>query len=226
MAPPGAWSKSREASRVRRAAMGRRQTDVIVLAADIRHSTDLMNEAFNQYVFASTLEEFIAASRVSVGRNRGWFANFTGDGFLAFWPTTDGTRNVNVRRALLTVSDLFAEFEAVHIPRFASNAWRYREDTGLGIGLDHGEVAVVEVGEEATIVGRSVVGATRLVSAALEWEVLANNHLGVYVISQIAAGELPGINVKKVVVPTKDSEAVRAYSVEYEWTQRPLRPRI
>jgi class 3 adenylate cyclase len=225
MSPPDAWQKSREASRVRRAAMERKSTDVIVLAIDIRHSTDLMNEASDQYVFASTLEEFIASSRSVVGRNRGWFANFTGDGFLAFWPTTDGTRNTNVRRALTSISELFSEFETVHIPRFASNAWRYREDTGLGVGLDHGEVAVVEVGEEATIVGRPVVGATRLVSAAYEWEVLANNHLGVYLTNQIASGELRGINVEKVVVPTKDSEDVRAYSVEYEWSQRPLHAR-
>lgn len=34
--------------------------------------------------------------------------------------------------------------------------------------------------------------------------------------SQIAAGELQGIDVDQVVVPTKDSEALRAYSIEYE----------
>jgi class 3 adenylate cyclase len=225
MCPPALWPNSREARRVRKAALDRRETDVVVLAADIRHSTDLMGHAVDQYVFAATMEAFVAASRDCVWRNRGWFANFTGDGFLAFWPTTEGTRNTSVERALLAISELFAEFESVHIPRFASNARQYREDTGLSIGLDHGEVAVVEVGEGATVVGRPVVGATRLVSAGYEWEVLANNHLGVYLTGQIAVGVLQGVDIKQVTVATKDSQALRAYSIEYEWTQRPLRPR-
>lgn len=92
--------------------------------------------------------------------------------------------------------------------------------------MDHGEVAVVQVGDAATIVGRAVVGATRLVAAGLDWEVLASNHLGVYLSGQIERGALSGVNVRAEVVTTKDFEAVRAYSVEYEWSQRPLRPRL
>jgi class 3 adenylate cyclase len=225
MSPPALWPNSRAARRVRKAAVDRRQTDVVVLAADIRHSTDLMNDALDQYVFAATLEAFVASSRDCVWRNQGWFANFTGDGFLAFWPTTEPTRNRSVGRALRAISELFAEFESVHIPRFASNARQYREDTGLSIGLDHGNIAVVEVGDGATIVGRPVVGATRLVSPGYEWEVLANNHLGEYLTAQVAAGELQGVDIKQVTVATKEAQALRAYSIEYEWTQRPLHSR-
>jgi class 3 adenylate cyclase len=225
MAPPGSWPRSREANRVRRAAMERTDTDVVVLAADIRHSTDLMNEAVDQHVFAATLEGFVSSSRECVWRNRGWYANFTGDGFLAFWPTTNGTRNASVRRALATISELFSQFERIHIPRFASNARNFREDTGLCVGLDQGAVAIVEVGEEATVVGMPVVGATRLVSAGYEWEVLANNLLGVYLTAEVAAGSLQGVDVEQVIVTTKDFDALRAYSIQYEWTQRPLRVR-
>ena len=225
MAPPAGWPNSWQARRVRKAARDKTVTEVIVLAADIRHSTDLMKEAVNQYVFAATLEAFVAASRECIWRNRGWYANFTGDGFLAFWPVTDPTHTQAVRRALTAVSELFEEFEVTHVPQFASNAWQFREDTGLCVGLDHGDVAIVEVGAEATIVGRSVVGATRLVAAGFEWEVLANNHLGGYLANQAANGALPGVDLQKVIVPTKDSQFVRAYSVAYEWKQRPLHPR-
>jgi hypothetical protein len=57
-------------------------------------------------------------------------------------------------------------------------------------------------------------------------EVLASNHLGVYLGEQINLGALTNVNVQRVIVTTKDFEALRAYSVEYEWTQRPLRPRL
>ena len=83
----------------------------------------------------------------------------------------------------------------------------------------------MEVGEVATVVGMPVVGATRLVSAGYEWEVLANNLLGVYLMDEVTAGSLRGVDVKQVIVTTKDVEALRAYSIEYEWTQRPFHAR-
>jgi class 3 adenylate cyclase len=222
LAPPSIWPKSQDARRVKAAASAQRELDVLVLIADIRHSSVLMNEALDPYLFAATLEGFVADARVCVWENRGWFGNFTGDGFLAFWPVTNGTRNAAVKRAVVAVSQLFANFERVHIPRFAANSHNFREDVGLAVGLDLGHVALVQVGEQVTIVGKPVVGASRLVDAGREWEVLANNHLGVYISEQIDAGSLANVDVSQVVVSTKDHEAQRAYALSYEWhVERP-----
>jgi class 3 adenylate cyclase len=215
LAPPDLWPESAEAKRIASAAERQRQSDVVVLAADIRHSSSLMNEAVDPYAFAAALEEFVTDSRKVVWSNHGWFANFTGDGFLAFWPVNQRTRTAALRQVFTSISTLFRDFENVHIPRFARNSHSYREDVGLAIGLDHGNVALVQVGNEVTIVGQPVVGATRLVAAASVWEVLANNHLGEFISAELAAKRLDGVDATRVVVPTKDYEQHRAFSVSY-----------
>src|SRR5207249_852135 len=52
VAPPSEWPESRDAKRVIQAATKKRELSAIVLAADIRHSTDLMSEAVNNYKHA------------------------------------------------------------------------------------------------------------------------------------------------------------------------------
>jgi class 3 adenylate cyclase len=63
-----------------------RQFQLLVLAADIRHSTVLQKEATSVLFHALILTRFVEAAADTIRVvHEGWFDKFTGDGFLAYW---------------------------------------------------------------------------------------------------------------------------------------------
>ena len=58
---------------------------MFVMAADMRESTLLMKEAVRFEQFAKIMDKFVSAVRSGIGTPGGWFDQFTGDGFLAYW---------------------------------------------------------------------------------------------------------------------------------------------
>jgi class 3 adenylate cyclase len=175
----------------------------------------MMNEAIDPHAFAAALKAFVRDSQEVVWGARGWFSSFTGDGFLAFWPVTRARRDTVLRKIVGAMSGLFANFEQIHVPHFARNSHNFREDFALAFGIDEGHVAIVEVGSAITIVGKPVVGAVRMVEAAGEWEVFANNQPGAALMQQFDAGSLQGVDVKQVPVTTKEFDVQRAHSISY-----------
>jgi class 3 adenylate cyclase len=169
---------------------------LLTLAADIRNSTLLQEEAINFGAHAMFLTRFVQAA-IDTVRNigGGWFDKFTGDGFLAYWllARTQGERWVRplaaeddddprsweqLQSALNSVLILHWFFERRVINDFRLNSQNMPEGTGLAIGLDAGPAYFAVVGDDVTILGKPVVGAFRMVSAAGADETVANTQLG------------------------------------------------
>ena len=169
------------------------RVETVVLAADIRRSTFLMREARNPNDFAETLNRFVSKAQARIFKTGGWFDKFTGDGFLAYWPfgadlvkTAEDYDAKRVRlllqsavRACSTAKALFDDFNKDIIPRFRLNSQNFPEAAGLAMGMDSGEVSLVCVAGDLTIVGPAVVGSVRMTSAAGKAnETVANVSLG------------------------------------------------
>lgn len=75
----------------------------------------------------------------------------------------------------LRVSTLLVDaFTSRFLPGFRRTTRNLRADTGLTVGIDVGDVLLVSMGSEMSIVGHPIVGAVRMTSGGLRGEVIAN----------------------------------------------------
>lgn len=174
-----------------------REFDLVTLAADIRHSTILQKEAISFQLHALVLTRFVEAAGDTVKVvHEGWFDKFTGDGFLAYWvlrlsepgapiplPIALAEDNEHpgwgqIQSALNSTMVLQQFFTDRVLRDFKSNSKNFPEGVGLAIGLDDGPATFGTVAGDLTILGAPVVGAVRMVDAALAGEVVANVQLG------------------------------------------------
>lgn len=211
LAPPD-WGKN-ERRRLTKALGKNRPVNLIVLQADIRNSTYLMQEAIDPYGFASTLEEFTTRSQKTVWDNGGLFDKFTGDGILAYWSFASAKgKPAALRKVFRSVRKLHSDFVQLDIPRFRANSYNFITSVGLGIGLDEGPANFVAMGGAATVVGRPVIGARRMVDAADSKESLANAPLGEYLLEATSNGEIRDVDVTRVERAVK-SNTQSAYAI-------------
>lgn len=147
------------------------RVESFVMSVDIRRSTDLMLKAREPRQFAEFIALLCKSLRHIVLDNMGVFDKFTGDGILAYFPAFYSGRDAAYRviRAAEQCHAIFEELYRSHRSCFTSVIC----DTGLGIGIDHGMIQLVRVGEEMTVVGHPVVYACRL-SGADAGETLLN----------------------------------------------------
>jgi len=156
------------------------------MAADIRGSTMLMKEAIRFERFAFVMDKFVTTVRQGIGRYGGWFDKFTGDGFLAYWIVQSGPDDEyhahfveaagNMVHTAKTLIDLFHRRV---LEDFRSNSRNLPGNVGLSMGLDAGPGHLVQIAGELTVVGPPVVGAVRMVTAAVApGEIVANVFLG------------------------------------------------
>ena len=80
--------------------------------------------------------------------------------------------------SLSAAAELLVNFSEVTLPMFRSQSRNLSSGVGLSIGIDVGEVQLMPVARQFTILGPPVVGAVRMVSAAQPWETLANVYPG------------------------------------------------
>ena len=138
-------------------------TKAFLLSIDIRRSTDLMLNAKGAVQFKDFLEVLSNGLERIIKEHFGVFDKFTGDGALAFFPegfSGDGAAT-NVLLAAKRVHHLFAEHYQNSRPTFDL----VLRDTGLGIGIDYGDVNIIRLSDGLTAVGRPVVFACRYSSA-------------------------------------------------------------
>jgi class 3 adenylate cyclase len=153
--------------------------NAIVLAADIRSSTIVMREAINALRLADIVTEFVDAIGAALKKNRGWFDKFTGDGLLAYW-----IYNSNPPQGyfpeLLYVSNLcLTFFRDIVVDELRGNTRNFPAEAGISLGIDAGQVNLVPVAGDLTIVGAPVVGAVRMATAATaKYETVVNGYLG------------------------------------------------
>lgn len=138
-------------------------TKAFVMSVDIRRSTELMLKAISPEAYADFLTKLCVAMKVIVTERYGVFDKFTGDGVLAFFPESYSGPDAafHVVAAADACHRCFKDFYARSRHLFSSVLL----DTGLGIGIDYGDVRLARVGEGLTVVGEPVVYACRLSGA-------------------------------------------------------------
>lgn len=140
-----------------------KRCNAFVLAIDIRRSTDLMLRGKTPKHYADFLNNISSQLVAVIKDNYGVVDKFTGDGLLAYFPEFFTGLDAGYR-ALAAAEACHSIF--VQAYREARSSFTVAlKDVGLGIGIDFGEVHVLRVTGELTVVGAPVVYACRLSGA-------------------------------------------------------------
>lgn len=234
-APPD-WEKRFRRDDLLDAIIDGEPLQMFVMAADIRESTMLMKEAVRFERFAFIMDKFVTAVRRGIGSPGGWFDKFTGDGFLAYWVVQtapeDEYDEAFVQAAgniVHTAQSLIDFFHRRVLEDFRNNSRNLSGGVGLSMGLDAGPGYLVQIGGELTVVGPPVVGAVRMVNAAIRpREIMANIFLGERLRAEqngVYAGL--GVTVTREHRPTKEyprGQEVYALTFEHETPDEAVEP--
>lgn len=144
--------------------LDQKQCTAFVMAVDIRRSTELMLKARTPQAFAHFITDLSSELMGIVTEAYGVFDKFTGDGILAFFPDfyTGKDAAYYVIRACDQCHQAFDRLYRASRKSFSS----VLKDVGLGIGIDYGQVHLVQVAGGLTVVGEPVVYACRLSGAS------------------------------------------------------------
>ena len=130
-----------------------------------------MLKARKPELFSEFVTELTTALSNVVINNFGVFDKFTGDGILAFFPKFYSGESA-ILRAVKAAQECHEVFTN-HYFNCRKNFNVFIKDVGLGIGMDYGEVSLVNSRNELTVVGIPVVYACRM-SSALAGDTLLN----------------------------------------------------
>lgn len=137
--------------------------DTVVVSIDIRRSTELMLKARTPELFSQFITELSFKLSQIIIANYGIFDKFTGDGIMAFFPKFY-SGNEAIIRALKASRECHSIFKD-HYNKSRECFNVFIKDVGLGIGIDYGNVTLVNTQSELTVVGIPVVYACRFSGA-------------------------------------------------------------
>lgn len=155
---PRAASKIYEDKEFRNKFTSNSQT--FVVSIDIRRSTELMLKARTPKDFAEFVTTLCGDLIDILKGNLGVVDKFTGDGILAFFPLFFTGEDAGYF-AMKSATEANAAFRKRY-KEFRSSFSVILDEVGLGIGIDYGEVQLVQVTGALTIVGAPVVYACRM----------------------------------------------------------------
>ena len=188
-----------------------------VMAIDIRRSTELMLKSKSAKHFEKYICTLCEGFREIILSNNGVFDKFTGDGILAYFPNFYSGPDAGyfvVRSAI----DCHYFFKTHYLAN--RNLFHIvLRDTGLGIGIDCGEVHLALI-NSYTVVGRPVVYACRLSSACTD----------LTLINQAAYDKLKDkytdtIQFKETAIKTKHEDQIITYELQkYPEDYHPSKP--
>ncbi|ACT92212.1 DUF1508 domain-containing protein [Dyadobacter fermentans] len=135
----------------------------VVVSIDIRKSTELMLKSRSPRQYAEFITKLSSELSNVITSNFGIYDKFTGDGILAFFPDFYSGKD-SILHALRACDECHAVFRE-HYEKYKSIFTVFLKSIGLGIGIDYGEVTLVNRGAELTVVGIPVVYACRMSSA-------------------------------------------------------------
>lgn len=137
--------------------------DAVVVSIDIRRSTELMLKARTPELFSKFITQLSYLLSQVIISNFGIFDKFTGDGILSFFPTFYSGKDAIIR-AIKASQECHKVFrEHYYNSKDCFNV--FIKDIGLGIGIDFGNVTLVNTENELTVVGIPVVYACRFSGA-------------------------------------------------------------
>ncbi|MCR9117250.1 MAG: hypothetical protein NXI22_09935 [bacterium] len=134
--------------------------EAYIVSIDLRRSTELMLKARTPEHFAKFITVLAKALKEIIVINLGVFDKFTGDGVLAFFPTFYSGESAGLR--VIEAAGECHKFFEQHYRDCRDCFQSVLKDVGLGIGIDRGEVNLVQMESELTVVGAPVVYACRL----------------------------------------------------------------
>lgn len=134
--------------------------NLFAVSIDIRRSTELMLKARDASKFADFITRLSTALIEIVKAHFGVVDKFTGDGILAFFPEFFSGPDAGFYA--LDAAALCHKAFKQHYAEARSSFSSVLTDVGLGIGIDYGEAALVEIVGGLTIVGPPVVYACRM----------------------------------------------------------------
>lgn len=206
-----------------------KEYETVVISIDIRRSTELMLKARKPELFSKFITELSKILSQIIINNYGIFDKFTGDGILAFFPKFYSGKQAIIR-ALKAAEECHLVFtEHYNASRECFNV--FIKDIGLGIGVDYGNVTLVNTSSELTVVGIPVVYACRM-SGANAGETLLN---------QPAKEELEiqcpkNLKLSETEIHIKNEGIALAYKAEFvsdiildddfEWKNNEIKPNV
>lgn len=131
-----------------------------VMSIDIRKSTELMLKSDNSESFSVFISELVEKLMVIIRDNYGVIEKFTGDGVLAFFPDFY-TGEDCCCHAINASIQCHKTFDDIY-NKNASNFIAMITNTGLGIGIDYGEIIMKKINNTINIIGKPVVYACRM----------------------------------------------------------------
>ena len=199
---------------------------MFVMAADISESTMLMKEAVKFEQFAYVMDKFVSSVRQGITKSGGWFDKFTGDGFLAYWIVQSSSKEEYDEHFVQAAGNIthtaYSLVELFHrkvLEDFRANSRNLSGGVGLSMGLDAGPGHLVQIAGELTIVGPPVVGAVRMVTAAVHpKEIVANVYLGEHLSEQQdGVYKALGVTATREYRPTKEyPKGQEVYALTFE----------
>ena len=131
-----------------------------IVSIDIRRSTELMLKARTPAHFVNFMTELCTDLEAAIKDEFGVFDKFTGDGVLAFFPEAFSGPDAGYH-AIAAAQKALAIFADCYRRRRSSFSTVLR-DVNLTVGIDFGDVHLVQVGGVLSVVGNAVVYACRL----------------------------------------------------------------
>ncbi len=136
-----------------------KKSNMAVLSVDVRNSTRLMEKAVSEEKFGEFLAALTESFKKIVLDNHGVYDKFTGDGVICYFPEFYSGKDY-LFFALKTSQELHHAFKIVYKKYF--DCFKIVIESGLGIGIDSGEVLLKLIADDITIIGDPVVNACRL----------------------------------------------------------------
>jgi adenylate cyclase len=140
-----------------------RECDAVVVSIDIRRSTELMLKARTPKLYSLFITGLSRKLSQCIIDNLGIFDKFTGDGILAFFPDFYSGEDA-ILKAMKAANECHKIFQE-HYRKHKDDFNVFIKDIGLGIGIDFGNVTLVNTSSELTVVGIPVVYACRFSGA-------------------------------------------------------------
>ncbi|MGG1921929.1 adenylate/guanylate cyclase domain-containing protein [Chryseobacterium sp. NRRL B-14798] len=182
--------------------------DTVVVSIDIRRSTELMLKARKPELFSKFITELSEKLSQIIINNFGIFDKFTGDGILAFFPKFYSGEDAIIRslKAAQECHSIFTEH--YYISRDCFNI--FIKDVGLGIGIDYGNVTLVNTRNELTVVGIPVVYACRM-SGAKAGDTLLNQPAKEELLTHCTTN----LKISETEIQIKNEGTALAYKAEF-----------
>lgn len=180
--------------------------DAVILSVDIRRSTELMLKCSSAKNYAKFITLIASEFETAVKNRFGVYDKFTGDGFLAFFPDFYSGDEALIN-AVLCVADCKEIFDTV-FAEYKNEFDLGNTITGIGAGIDLGQVYAEGGDVEYSVVGKPVVYACRFSSAPANHVYLTEN--AKTFMDKINCGRF---SLSETFIPIKHENNMKAFDI-------------